>query len=70
MEVVPAPYTLPVITSGAVHILSQTGQVPVVLRKEKPGFVVNRLQYALLSECWRLIQVYYFSVNLSEILLV
>ncbi len=57
VEVVPAPYTLRDVTEGAVRMLEEAGQVPVVLRKEMPGFVVNRLQYALLNECWRLVQV-------------
>ena len=58
VEVVPAPYTLDIIISGAVRMLSEIGQVPVTMRKELPGFVVNRLQYALLNECWRLAQVH------------
>ena len=58
VEVVPAPYTLDIIISGAVRMLSEIGQVPVTMRKELPGFVVNRLQYALLNECWRLVQVH------------
>jgi len=31
-------------------------QVPIVLRREVPGFVVNRLQVALLSEAFRLVE--------------
>ncbi|KAI0220876.1 lambda-crystallin [Lamellibrachia satsuma] len=31
-------------------------QDPVLLKKELPGFVLNRIQYAILSECWRLVE--------------
>ena len=37
MEVVPAPYTLAHVTSGAVRMLTEAGQVPVVMKKELPG---------------------------------
>lgn len=30
------------------------GQVPVSLAKELPGFVLNRIQYAILNEYWYL----------------
>ncbi len=30
-------------------------KVPVSLTRELPGFVLNRLQYAILGETWRLI---------------
>ena len=35
--------------------MSEVGQVPVSMSKEIPGFILNRLQYALLNECWRLV---------------
>ncbi len=31
-------------------------QAPVTLRKEVNGFIINRLQYALLMEAWRLVE--------------
>jgi L-gulonate 3-dehydrogenase len=31
-------------------------QVPIVLRREVPGFIVNRLQVAVLSEAFRLVE--------------
>ncbi len=58
VELVPAPYTHPEITARTRKIVEETEQVPVVMKKELPGFVVNRLQYALLNECWRMIQVF------------
>ena len=35
--------------------MEATGQTPIVLKKEIEGFVVNRLQGALLSEAFRLL---------------
>jgi L-gulonate 3-dehydrogenase len=33
------------------------GQAPVRAKKEINGFIVNRLQYALIMEAWRLVEV-------------
>lgn len=54
VEVCPAPWTAPEVVERVVALQAQVGQVPVVLRKELPGFVVNRLQGALLAEAFRL----------------
>ena len=35
--------------------MQNIGQSPVVLHKELPGFLLNRLQYALLAEAFRLV---------------
>lgn len=56
-EVVPAPYTEQWVKDETVKILKEIGQTPVLLKKEIVGFALNRVQYALLSECWRLIEV-------------
>lgn len=36
-------------------MMKKIGQVPVSLTREMPGFVLNRMQYALLNECFRLV---------------
>lgn len=54
-EVVPAPYTEQWVKDDTVKILKEIGQTPVLLKKELVGFALNRIQYALLSECWRLL---------------
>ena len=36
----------------------EIGQEPVKIKKELLGFVLNRMQYALMNECWRLISVH------------
>lgn len=55
VELAPAPWTDPEVVARARAIYEQAGQVPIVLRKEKPGFVLNRLQAVLLAEAFRLV---------------
>lgn len=55
VELAPAPWTDPAIVARAKAIYEQAGQVPITLRKEKPGFVLNRLQAVLLAEAFRLV---------------
>jgi 3-hydroxyacyl-CoA dehydrogenase len=55
VELAPAPWTDPAVVQRAKAIYEQAGQVPIVLRKEKPGFVLNRLQAVLLAEAFRIV---------------
>ncbi len=57
VEVIPASWTDPAIITTTVEILKGIGQAPVVAKKEINGFIVNRLQYALIMEAWRLVEV-------------
>ena len=50
VEVVRSPQTSDHTLNTVVALLSKLGKRPVVLGKEAPGFVVNRLQFALLRE--------------------
>jgi L-gulonate 3-dehydrogenase len=56
VEIVPTPWTSPEITEAARAFMVSLQQVPIVLRREVPGFIVNRLQVALLSEAFRLVE--------------
>jgi len=56
VELVPAPWTSEETRSGARSLMQEVGQGPVSLSREVPGFVLNRMQYSLLNECWRLIR--------------
>lgn len=56
VEVVPSPWTSPDVTQAVTSFLHQTNQVPISLNKEVEGFVVNRLQGALLHEAFRLLE--------------
>jgi L-gulonate 3-dehydrogenase len=56
VEIVPTPWTSPEVTENAHAFMESVQQVPIVLRREIPGFIVNRLQVALLSEAFRLVE--------------
>lgn len=58
VEVVPAPWTSEAVAGRVREIMLELGQAPVMLRKEVNGFIINRLQYALLMEAWRLVSFY------------
>ncbi|VVC97243.1 unnamed protein product, partial [Leptidea sinapis] len=55
VEIVPAPWTKPEIRSKTKEILLEIGQEPVLLMKEIDGFVLNRIQFAIIDEAWRLV---------------
>ncbi|NEX64735.1 3-hydroxyacyl-CoA dehydrogenase [Noviherbaspirillum galbum] len=61
VEVVPAPWTDPAAVERARALYERAGQVPIVVRREVQGFIVNRLQGALLSEAFRLVEDGYVS---------
>jgi L-gulonate 3-dehydrogenase len=56
IEVVPAPYTDAAIVTRAFATMCEIGQVPVLVARERPGFVMNRLQGALLTEMFAVIR--------------
>ena len=56
VEIVPAPWTAPDVVDRATALMRQVGQSPIRLRREINGFVVNRLQSALLAEAFRLVE--------------
>ncbi len=55
VEVVPGERTEPAAVEEAVAFYRALGKRPLVLRKEKPGFVANRLQSAMFQECVSLV---------------
>jgi L-gulonate 3-dehydrogenase len=63
VEVSPAPWTAPDVVSRTRELHERIGQVPILVKREVPGFVVNRLQAALLMEAWRLVQEDYCTVE-------
>jgi 3-hydroxyacyl-CoA dehydrogenase len=54
-EIVPAPWTSPEGIERARAFLVEAGQAPIVMKREIDGFVMNRLQGALLEEAFRLV---------------
>ena len=57
VEVIPAPWTAPQVTTVTLELMRMMGQSPIVVKKVMNGFVINRLQYALIMEAWRLVEV-------------
>ncbi|CAB3243036.1 unnamed protein product [Arctia plantaginis] len=55
VEIVPAPWTRKDVCEKTRAIMLEIGQAPVSLSKEIDGFVLNRIQYAILNEVWRLV---------------
>lgn len=55
VELIPHPTTREEILLRTRAVMDEVGQKPVVLRKEVSGFALNRLQYAVFQEGFRLI---------------
>ena len=56
VELVPAPWTDAATVQEAQRIYAAVGQVPILVKREIGGFVLNRLQGALLAEAFRLVE--------------
>lgn len=57
VELVPAPWTEAEVVLRTRALMDSIGQSPVVLKKELPGFVQPRVQYAIIEECVKLVLV-------------
>ena len=55
VELIGSPWTAPDTIARAQAVYLAIGQVPIVVRREIEGFVLNRLQGALLAEAFRLV---------------
>jgi 3-hydroxyacyl-CoA dehydrogenase len=62
-EVVPAPWTDPGVVERAATFLRGAGHAPIVMKRELDGFVMNRMQGALLEEAFRLVEGGYASIE-------
>ena len=63
VEIVPAPWTDPAIVPVVRALMERVGQVPMTVQREVEGFVLNRLQGALLNEAWRLFDEGYATIE-------
>jgi L-gulonate 3-dehydrogenase len=63
VELSPAPWTALETVARTRRLMDEVGQVPVELKREVPGFLLNRLQGALLGEAFRLVEDGYASVE-------
>lgn len=56
VELVGAPWTAAAVVARTRALMDRVGQVPVTALKETRGFVLNRLQAALVAEAFRLVR--------------
>ena len=56
VEIVPGERTDPAVLARLRTWSEQLGRRPIVLQRDVPGFVANRLQYALLREAYALVE--------------
>jgi L-gulonate 3-dehydrogenase len=62
-EIVPSPWTTPETVERARRFLVSAGHAPLVMKRELDGFIMNRMQGALLEEAFRLVADGYASVE-------
>ncbi|MFN0039646.1 MAG: 3-hydroxyacyl-CoA dehydrogenase [Burkholderiales bacterium] len=63
VEISPAPWTDASVVERTRDLHQRVGQVPITVKREVEGFILNRLQAALLLEAWRLVGEDYVSVE-------
>ena len=63
VEIVPSPWTAPEVLQQGEAFMKHVGQVPLVMKKELDGFIMNRLQGALMEEAFRLVANGYASAE-------
>lgn len=63
VELAPAPWTTPETVERARDLFTRAGQTPVLLKKEITGFLLNRIQGAVLNEALNLYAGGYASVE-------
>lgn len=56
VEIIPAPWTDADVVRDTEALMRRVGQSPITLTREVAGFVVNRLQSAVLAEAFRLVE--------------
>jgi L-gulonate 3-dehydrogenase len=56
VEVVPAPWTSKETLNSTRDLMIAIGQRPIMMAREIDGFLMNRLQGAVLEECFRLVE--------------
>lgn len=55
VEICPSPWTAPDTVERAAAFMRDCGQQPLVMKREIDGFIMNRMQGALLDEAFRLV---------------
>ncbi len=55
VEIVPSPATSEAIVQSTLDVHRRIGKLAIVIRRELPGFLVNRVQVAVMREVWSLL---------------
>lgn len=63
VEVSPAAFTAPDVAQRTYDLMLAVGQKPIMMKKETQGFILNRLQWALMAEAYRLVDDGYVGVE-------
>jgi 5-formyl-3-hydroxy-2-methylpyridine 4-carboxylic acid 5-dehydrogenase len=56
IEVIPGERTAPDVANSLVEAIRRCGHLPIIIRKDVPGFVENRVLYAVMRECLDLVE--------------
>lgn len=56
IEVISGEATLPEVAAALVALIRRCGHLPITIRKDVPGFVENRVLYAVMRECLDLVE--------------
>jgi 3-hydroxybutyryl-CoA dehydrogenase len=56
VEVVPGPETAPEVVDALRDLAGRMGKTPLVVRADAPGFIWNRIQFAVLRECLHMLE--------------
>ena len=56
IEVISGEHTLPAVASALIEVIRRCGHLPITIRKDVPGFVENRVLYAVMRECLDLVE--------------
>ncbi len=56
IEVISGEHTLPEVASALIEVIRRCGHLPITIRKDVPGFVENRVLYAVMRECLDLVE--------------
>ncbi|WP_134704392.1 3-hydroxyacyl-CoA dehydrogenase family protein [Ammoniphilus sp. YIM 78166] len=57
VEIVKVAVTEEKVIQATYHLMKEIGRSPVILQKEVPGFIVNRIQVAMLREAFHLMEM-------------
>jgi 5-formyl-3-hydroxy-2-methylpyridine 4-carboxylic acid 5-dehydrogenase len=56
IEVIPGARTAPQVADAVTEVVKRAGHLPVRIKKDVPGFVENRVLYAIMRECVDLVE--------------